>query len=65
MERLRVVIGESLVVSFRCIKGGRNFNYMGRKKDKKSQKIRIFDENFENGAVSDRQRRDFIGHIGF
>jgi hypothetical protein len=39
MERLRVVIGESLVASFGCIKGGGNFNNIG-KKDKKSQKIR-------------------------
>jgi hypothetical protein len=38
---------------------------MGRKKDKKSQKIRVFDENFENGAVGDIEKIGFIGHIGF
>jgi hypothetical protein len=36
MEHLRAVSGESLVVSFGCIKGGGNFNNMGRKKDKKN-----------------------------
>ena len=38
---------------------------MGRKKDKKSQKIKVFGGNFENGLVSDSIKCDFIGHIDF